>query len=243
MLRGSSYIATPFRTARFAPIGPPGWENPDVPLALLCRKMGNTQIFMESGQCVPVTVLQADSNTVVQKKSADKDGYSALQLGFGKRRPSRTSSPQAGHFRNAGVAPVQFLSECRISEEEAAAYEVGQEVKFDVFEVGQKVDVTGTSKGRGTAGVVKRHNFSIKRRTHGTHENTRHGGAIGAGSYPGRVLKGMRMPGRMGNEKVTARNLEVVRVDPGAGLLYVKGSVPGHRNAIVRIRPTTKADL
>jgi large subunit ribosomal protein L3 len=214
-----------------------------VPLALLCRKIGDTQIFMETGQCVPVTVLQADSNTVVQKKTVDKDGYSALQLGFGERRASRTSRPQAGHFSKAGVAPKQFLGECRLSAEEAEAYEVGQELKFDVFEVGQKVDVTGTSKGRGTAGVVKRHNFSIKRRTHGTHENTRHGGAIGAGSYPGRVVKGMRMAGRMGNEKITARNLEVVRVDADAGLLYVKGAVPGHRNGIVRIRPTTKADV
>ena len=213
-----------------------------MPLALLCRKIGNTQIFMESGQCIPVTVLQAGSNTVVQKKTADKDGYSALQLGFGERRASRTSQPQAGHFRKAGVSPRQFLGECRLSEEAGEAYEVGQEIRLDVFEVGQKVDVTGTSKGRGTAGVVKRHNYSGKRRTHGTHENTRHGGAIGAGSYPGRVIKGMGMPGRMGNEKVTARNLEVVRVDAEAGLLYVKGSVPGHRNAIVRIRPTTKAD-
>lgn len=212
-------------------------------LALLCRKIGNTQIFTDKGQCVPVTVLQADSNTVVQKKTADKDGYTALQLGFQERRPSRTRQPQAGHFRKAGVSPKQFLGECRLSEQEAEAYEVGQEIKLDVFEVGQKVDVTGTSKGRGTAGVVKRHNFTVKRRTHGTHENTRHAGSIGAGSYPGRVVKGLRMAGRMGNEKVTARNLEVVRVDADAGLLYVKGSVPGHRNAIVRIRPTTKADL
>ena len=214
-----------------------------MPVALLCRKIGNTQVFMETGECVPVTVLQADSNTVVQKKTPDKDGYSALQLGFGERRPQRTSRPQAGHFRKGGVSPRQFLAECRLSEEEAGGYEVGQEIKVDVFEVGQKVDVTGTSKGRGTAGVVKRHNFSVKRRTHGTHENTRHGGAIGAGSYPGRVLKGMKMPGRMGNERVTTRNLEVVRVDAGTGLLYVKGSVPGHRNAVVRVRPTTKADL
>jgi large subunit ribosomal protein L3 len=243
MLTASSYLAAPFRTAWLVPPGRPGWENPDVPLAYLCRKIGNTQIFMDSGQCVPVTVLQADSNTVVQKKTVDKDGYSALQLGFAERRASRTNRARAGHFSKAGVSAKQFLGECRLSEQELEAFEVGQEIKFDVFEVGQRVDVTGTSKGRGTAGVIKRHNFSIKRRTHGTHENTRHGGAIGAGSYPGRVLKGGRMPGRMGNEKVTARNLEVVRVDANAGLLYVKGAVPGHRNGIVRIRPTTKADL
>ncbi len=213
-----------------------------MPVALLCRKIGNTQLFMESGECVAVTVLQAGSNTVVQKKSQDKEGYTALQLGFEERRPARTNRPRAGHFAKAGVAPKQFLRECRVSEEEAGSYEVGQEIKVDIFEVGQKVDVTGNSKGRGTAGVVKRHNFAVKRRTHGTHENTRHSGAIGAGSYPGRVTKGMRMSGRMGNERVTSRNLEVVRVEPDLGLLYVKGSVPGHRDAVVRVRPTTKTN-
>jgi len=214
-----------------------------VPLALLCRKIGDTQIFLDTGQCVPVTVLQADSNTVVQKKTSDKDGYTALQLGFDEQRPSRTSRARAGHFQKAGVAPKRILRECRVSEEEAGSFEVGQEVKVDVFEVGQKVDVTGTSKGRGTAGVIKRHNFSVKRRTHGTHENTRHGGAIGAGSYPGRVTKGMKMAGRMGNEQVTVRNLEVVRVEADKGLIYVRGAVPGHRDAVVRIRPTTKAQI
>jgi large subunit ribosomal protein L3 len=206
-----------------------------VPIALLCRKIGNTQIFVESGECIPVTVLQAGANTVVQKKNEDKDGYFALQIGFDERRPSRTSRPLAGHFRRAGVAPKQILRESRVSPEEAAAYEEGQEIKIDLFEAGQRVDVTGTSKGRGTAGVVKRHNFSVKRRTHGTHENTRHGGAIGAGSYPGRVLKGLKMPGRLGAEQVTVQNLEVVRVDGEQGLLYVRGSVPGHRNGVVRV--------
>jgi len=198
---------------------------------------------METGECVPVTVLHADSNTVVQKKTDDKDGYTALQVGFGERRPSRTTRPLAGHMQSAGVAPKRVLRECRITPEEAEGFEVGQEIKVDLFEVGQKVDVTGQSKGRGTAGVVKRHNFAVKRRTHGTHENTRHGGAIGAGSYPGRVFKGMKMSGRMGNETVTVRNIEVVRVQPDDGLIYVRGSVPGHRESIVRIRPTTKADL
>jgi large subunit ribosomal protein L3 len=212
-----------------------------VPVQLLCRKIGNTQIFIESGECIPVTVLQAGSNTVIQKKTEEKDGYTALQLGFEERRPSRTTRPQAGHFQRAGVTPKQFLKESRVAPEEAEAYEVGQEIKVDLFEVGQRVDVTGTSKGRGTAGVVKRHNFSVKRRTHGTHENTRHGGAIGAGSYPSRVLKGLGMPGRMGNERVTARNLEVVRVDGERGLLYLRGSVPGHRNGIVRVGPAVKS--
>jgi large subunit ribosomal protein L3 len=208
---------------------------------LLCRKIGNTQVFVETGECIPVTVLQAGSNTVVQKKTEDKDGYTALQIGFEERKPSRTSRPLAGHFRKAGVAPLLALKESRVSPEEAASYEPGQEIKVDLFEVGQRVDVTGTSKGRGTAGVVKRHNFSVKRRTHGTHENTRHGGAIGAGSYPGRVFKGRKMAGRMGNEKVTVQNLEVVRVDGDRGLLYLRGSVPGHRNGIVGVRPAIKS--
>jgi len=133
-----------------------------------------------------------------------------------------------------------LLQESRVTLEEAEAYEVGQEIKVDIFEVGQHVDVTGTTKGRGFTGVVKRHHMSIKRRTHGTHENTRHGGAIGAGAYPGRVIKGMRMPGQHGNSRATVKNLEVVRVDPDNGLLYIKGSVPGHRESIVRVAPTNK---
>jgi large subunit ribosomal protein L3 len=215
-------------------------ENRAVPVQLLCRKVGNTQIFVETGECVPVTVLEAGSNTVVQKKTDDKDGYSAIQVGFRDRKAGRTSKAQGGHFSRAGVAPKQFLKESRLSSEEADGYEVGQELKVDLFEPGQHVDVIGTSKGRGFTGVVKRHNFAVKRRTHGTHENTRHGGAIGAGAYPGRVIKGMRMAGQHGNSRVTVRNLEVVRVDADRGLLYVKGSVPGHRDGIVQVAPTKK---
>jgi len=212
-----------------------------VPVQLLCRKVGNTQIFVETGECVPVTVLEAGSNTVVQKKSEDKDGYTALQIGFQDRKATRTPSALGGHYKKAGVAPKRVLKESRVTPEEADGFEVGQEIKVDLFEVGQKVDVMGTSKGRGFSGVVKRHNFSVKRRTHGTHENTRHGGAIGAGAYPGRVIKGMRMPGQHGNAKVTARNLEVVRVDADRGLIYVKGSVPGHCDGIVKVGPTRKS--
>lgn len=210
-------------------------------LELLCRKLGNTQIFAPAGECIPVTVLQADANTVVQKKTRDKDGYDALQLGFGRRKPQRTSKPLGGHFARAGVPAARVLRESRLDAEELGRFEVGQEVKVDVFSEGQRVDVTGISRGRGFAGVVKRHNFTVKRKTHGTHENTRHAGSVGAGSYPGRVLKGLRMAGQMGNERVTVKNLEVVRVDVEQGLLYVKGSVPGHRNAVVQVRPTRKA--
>jgi large subunit ribosomal protein L3 len=212
-----------------------------VSIELLCRKIGMTQIFEESGRAIPVTVLEASPNLVIQKKTDEKDGYTALQLGFGERRPAGADKAQQGHFKKAGVAPKRHLAESRISAKDAQGYEVGQEIKVEIFEKGQRIDVSGISKGKGTAGVIKRHGFSIKRRTHGTHENFRHGGAIGAGSYPGRVFKGMKMPGRMGNARVTTTNLEVARVDVERGLLFVNGAVPGHNNAIVRVRQSVKA--
>jgi len=212
-----------------------------VSIELLCRKIGMTQIFEESGDAIPVTVLEASPNLVVQKKTDEKDGYTALQLGFGDRRPSGADKAQQGHFQKAGVAPKRHLAESRISAEDAQGYEVGQEIRVEIFEKGQRIDVIGFSKGRGTAGVIKRHGFSVKRRTHGTHENFRHGGSIGAGSYPGRVLKGMKMSGRMGNARITTTNLEVARVDVERGLLFVNGAVPGHNNAIVRVRQSVKA--
>jgi large subunit ribosomal protein L3 len=215
-------------------------ESP-VPLQLLCRKLGTTQIFSEAGECIPVTVLGAEPNVVVQKKTPARDGYSALQVGFGERRPSRTPRPQRGHFEKAGVAPKRHLVESRVTPEEAEGFEVGGEVSVGVFEQGQRVDVIGTSKGRGTAGVVKRHGYAVKRKTHGTHEFFRHGGSIGAGSYPGRVIKGLGMAGRLGNSRVTTLNLEVVKVDPEQGLLFLRGSVPGHNDGIVRVRPSVKA--
>lgn len=210
-------------------------------IELMCRKVGMTQIFAEGGECIPVTVLQAGPNRVVQKKTTKSDGYSALQIGFGVRRPSRTSKAMRGHYDRAGVAPHQFLSETRVSEEEVAQFEVGQELGVDVFAEGQRVDVVGTSKGRGTAGVVKRHGFAIKKRTHGTHEAFRHGGSIGAGAYPGHVIKGLKMPGRLGNSRVTVQNLEVVRVDPEKNLLFIRGGVPGHPNGLLHLRASVKA--
>ena len=210
-------------------------------IELLCRKLGMTRIFNDAGEAVPVTVLEAGPNTVVQKKTPERDGYSALQLGFGALRPARTPKPLAGHFQKAHVAPKRHLRECRVTPEEAAAHEAGAELRCDLFALGQKVDVIGVSRGRGTAGVVKRHKFTMKHQTHGTHENRRHTGSIGANSFPGRVIKGLRMAGRMGNERVTQQNLEVVRVDSEKNLLYVRGSVPGHRNGIVSVRPTLKS--
>ena len=210
-------------------------------IEFMCRKIGMTQLFTETGECIPVTVLDAQPNRVVQKKTPETDGYSAIQLVYGERRPSRTRKPELGHFEKAGVAPQRQLHESRLGEEELESFQVGQDVKVDLFSEGQRVDVIGTSKGRGTTGVVKRHGFKIKRRTHGTHEFFRHAGAIGAGAYPGKVIKGMKMPGRLGNSRVSALNLEVVRVDPERNLLFLRGGVPGHNNAVVRIRASVKA--
>jgi large subunit ribosomal protein L3 len=211
-----------------------------VAIEFMCRKIGMTQYFSESGECIPVTVLDAQPNRVVQKKTPETDGYAALQLGYGERKPSHTTKAQQGHFEKANVAPQRFLKESRIEPEELESYEVGQEIEVGIFEPGQRVDVIGTSKGKGTAGVVKRHNFAIKRKTHGTHEFFRHGGSIGAGAYPGKVIKGMGMPGRMGNERVTKMNIEIVRVDPEKKLLFVRGGVPGHNDGVVRVRATKR---
>jgi large subunit ribosomal protein L3 len=212
-----------------------------VSIEFMCRKVGMTQYFNEAGECIPVTVLDAQPNRVVQKKTPELDGYSAVQLGWGERKAKHTTAGQRGHYEKAGVGPQRLLRESRVTPEQLEEYEVGQDITVDIFEVGQRVDVVGTSKGRGTTGVVKRHGFAIKRRTHGTHEFFRHGGAIGAGSYPSRVIKGLGMPGRMGNERVTALNIEVVRVDAEKGLLFVRGGVPGHINGLVRVRSSVRA--
>ena len=205
-------------------------------LELLCRKVGMTRIFNEAGEAVPVTVLEAGPNLVIQKKTEAVDGYTALQLGFGDRREQLFTKPERGHFEKAGVAVKRHLRESRVDAAEAESHEVGSEIGCDIFEPGQYVDAVATSKGRGFAGVVKRHGFAIKKRTHGTHEAFRHGGSIGAGAWPAKVIKGMKMPGQMGSERVTVRNLQVVKVEPDQNLLFVRGSVPGHRDGIVAIR-------
>jgi large subunit ribosomal protein L3 len=200
-----------------------------------------TRLFNEAGDCIPVTVLEAGPNTVIQKKTQEKDGYTALQLGFGERRRKTLSKPRLGHFEKASVSPKRYVAESRVDAETLEQHEVGGSLKTDIFEAGQKVDVIGTSKGRGTAGVVKRHNYKVKRRTHGTHEVHRHPGSIGAGAYPGKVIKGMGMFGRMGNARVTVRNLELVRVDTERNLLMIRGAVPGHNNGLVRVRNAVAA--
>ncbi len=208
-------------------------------IELLCRKVGMTRIFAESGECIPVTVLEAGPNAVLQKKTPENDGYSALQIGFQDRRRKTLSKGMLGHFDKAGVGPKRYVQECRVSAEELAAHEVGGEIKADIFEAGQRIDVIGISKGRGTAGVVKRHNFKITRKSHGTHEGFRHPGSIGAGAYPGKVIKGKAMFGRLGAARHTTRNLEVVKVDVDQNLVLVRGAVPGHNNALVTVRPAT----
>ena len=210
-------------------------------LELLCRKLGMTRVFSEAGECVPVTVLEAGPNTVLQKKTPERDGYAALQLGFGARRASTVSRALQGHCEKSGAGVRRYLRECRVSEAELAAHEAGAEVRVNLFESGQRVDVVGVSKGRGTAGTVKRHGFKIKRKTHGTHEGFRRPGSIGAGAYPGKVFKGQGMFGRMGNRRVTTRNALVVQVDAERNLLLLRGGVPGHNNALVRVRPAIAA--
>ena len=206
-------------------------------IELLCKKLGMTRVFAESGEAVPVTVLEAGPNTIVQKKTAEKDGYEAVQLAFGDRRANLFSKAEKTHFeKNGGSDPKRWLSESRLSDEEAAELESGAEIKADIFEVGQSVDAIGTSKGRGLTGVVTRHGFAIKKRTHGTHEFFRHAGSIGAGASPGKVLKGHKMAGQHGNSRVTTRNLEVVRIDTERNLIFLRGAVPGHKNALVKIR-------
>jgi large subunit ribosomal protein L3 len=200
-----------------------------------------TQIFSEAGESIPVTVLEAGPNTVVQIKRGDgPDGYSAVQLGFGDRRENLFNRPERGHFARAGVSPLRFLHESRLEADELEGLEVGQEFKADLFEAGQRVDAIGTSKGRGYTGVVKRHGFKIKKRTHGTHEYFRHPGAIGASAWPARVFKGGKQAGQFGNARVTTLNLEVVRVDAEQNLVFLRGAVPGHRKGLVRIRPAIK---
>jgi large subunit ribosomal protein L3 len=202
---------------------------------IIGRKLGMTQVYVGTGMLVPVTVIQAGPCTVVATRRPDRDRYAAVQLGFGVAKAQRLSKPVQGQFTKAGTTPFAVLREFRLSGDEAPA--VGSEVAIaDLFKVGERVDVTGVGKGRGTAGVIKRHHFSGFPASHGTHEYFRHGGAIGNRSYPGRVFKGKRMAGRLGAERVTTRNLEVVAVRPEENLLLVRGAVPGARNGVVVVR-------
>nr|WP_249324447.1 50S ribosomal protein L3 [Wansuia hejianensis] len=203
---------------------------------ILGRKIGMTQIFQEDGSIVPVTVVEAGPLVVVQKKTVEKDGYNAIQVGYGEVKENKLNKPMKGHFDKGSVEYSKHLREFKVEDPEA--FQIGQEIKVDVFEIGDKVDVIGTSKGKGTQGVIKRHGFSRGRETHGSKFHRAPGG-MSASAYPGRVFKGKRMAGRMGNERVTIQNLEIVRVDVDKNLILIKGAIPGPKKGLVTIKSTT----
>jgi len=205
---------------------------------ILGKKVGMTQVFSEEGHVVPVTLIEAGPCYVTQKKDKKHDGYTAVQLGFSEISEKRARKPLAGHLKKAGAPMLKYLREFRVKDHQDL--EVGQVIKADIFSVGDFVDVVGTSKGKGFAGVVKRHGFAGGMKTHGQSDRHRAPGSIGAGTTPGRVFKGMRMPGRMGGERVTVSNLEVVIVDPERNLLAVKGAVPGAKNGLVIVKAARK---
>ncbi len=208
---------------------------------LLGEKLGMTQVFDENNRMVPVTVVQAGPCVVTQVRSADTDGYSAVQLGFGAVDPRRVNKPESGHYAKAGVTPRRTLVELRT--DDASEYTLGQEITVEVFEAGQRVDVTATSKGKGTAGVMKRHGFHGVSASHGSHRNHRKPGSIGGASTPGRVFRGMRMAGRMGNVRTTTQGLIVHAIDTERGLLLIKGAVPGPKGVLVLVRTAAKGTL
>lgn len=210
-------------------------------IGVIGRKRGMTRIFSQEGASVPVTVIEVEPNRVTQLKTADNDGYRALQVTAGKRRPTRVTKALAGHFAKAGVEAGRGLWEFRLQESEGDGFEPGAEIKVDMFEAGQMVDVTGTTIGKGYAGAVKRHHFSTQDATHGNSLSHRAPGSIGQNQSPGRVFKGKKMSGHMGNVQRTAQNLEVVRVDAERNLLLVKGAVPGAKGGNVIVRPAVKA--
>lgn len=205
---------------------------------LLGTKLGMTQVWDDNNKVVPVTVIQAGPCVVTQVRTADADGYSAVQLGFGTLPARKTSQPMQGHFIKAGVTPRRHVAELRTAD--AAEYTLGQEVTVEVFQAGDVVDVTGTSKGKGFAGVMKRHGFGGLRASHGVERKHRSPGSIGACATPGRVFKGLRMAGRMGGDRVTTQGLTIHAVDAEKGLLLIKGAVPGPVNGLVFIRNAAK---
>ncbi|MEN8176619.1 MAG: 50S ribosomal protein L3 [Pseudomonadota bacterium] len=210
-------------------------------LGIVGKKAGMTRIFTEDGASVPVTVIEAEPNRVAQVRSAENDGYKAIQVTYGgTRKASRVTRPMAGHFAKAGVEAGRGLMEFRLDDLEGDLPEVGSEVKVDIFEAGQKVDVRGTTKGKGFQGGVKRHNFRTQDATHGNSLSHRAPGSIGQNQTPGRVFKGKRMAGHMGNVQRAAQNLEVIRVDAERNLLLVKGAVPGASGGAVVVLPSVK---
>ena len=205
---------------------------------LLGKKLGMTQVWDANNKLIPVTVVEAGSNIVTQIKTMDNDGYQAVQVAYGAIDPRKTNKPEAGHFAKAGVTPRRHIAEIRTAD--ADAYSIGQELGVEVFEVGQMLDVMGTSKGKGFAGHMKRHGFHGVGASHGSHRNHRKPGSIGASSTPSRVFKGTRMAGRMGTDRVTTLNLQLHSVDAEKGLLLIKGAVPGPKGQLVFVRNAVK---
>ena len=209
-------------------------------MGIVGRKCGMTRVFTEDGISIPVTVIEAQPNRITQVKTVETDGYRALQVTAGSKKPSRVSKPLAGHFAAAKVEAGDLLTEFRIADGDDTEYEVGSTLEVELFEEGQKVDVIGTSIGKGYAGTVKRHNFRTQDATHGNSLAHRAPGSIGQNQTPGRVFKGKKMAGHMGNVRRTVQNLEVVRVDAERNLLLIKGAVPGHSGGRVIVRPAVK---
>jgi len=209
-------------------------------LGLLGRKVGMMRIFTDDGDSIPVTVLDVSNNRVAQIKTPETDGYSAVQVVFGQRRASRVNKASAGHYAKAGVEAGTLLKEFRIDAEQAAGFKAGDAVNVSLFEVGQKIDVQGTSIGKGYAGTIKRHNFASGRQTHGNSRSHNVPGSIGMAQDPGRVFPGKRMTGHMGDETVTTQNLEIARIDAERQLLLVKCAVPGAKNGQVVVKPAVK---
>jgi len=206
--------------------------------AILGKKLGMSQVFAADGTLIPVTVIEAGPCTVVQKKTREHDGYDAIQVSFGEIREKLVNKPQKGHFKKAGVAPARYLRELRL--EDISSYEVGARITADTFAEGDRVDVIGTSKGKGFAGVIKRWNQARLKMSHGTGPVHREPGSMGANSSPSRVFKQRHMPGHLGHERVTIQNLAVVRVDAARNLILVKGAVPGPKGGLVTVRSTVK---
>lgn len=212
-------------------------------IGLVGRKVGMTRIFTDDGISVPVTVLEVSNNRVTQVRTSDKDGYSAVQIAFGSRKNSRVSKAEAGHFAKAGVDAGEVLREFRVDADKAAEYQPGASVLADIFQAGQKVDVSGVTQGKGFAGTIKRYNFKSQRATHGNSRSHNVPGSIGMAQDPGRVFPGKRMSGHMGAVACTKQNLEIVRVDAERGLLLVKGAVPGSKGGHVVVRPAVKGGV
>ena len=206
---------------------------------ILGRKLGMTQVFDDANRVIPVTVIEAGPCRVVQLKTPERDGYAAVQLAFGSTKPARLSKPELGHLKAANADPAKYLAELRV--DDLSGFEIGQVLKADVFAAGERVDVTGISKGRGFSGVMKRHNFHGQGASHGNHKKHRAPGAIGACATPARVFKGMKMAGQYGNARITTLNLEVVEGDAERNLLLVRGAVPGATGGLVFVRNAVKS--